>query len=64
MITVPGLPGTFPTDLILDNQNVVFAAIYFPSLYPVFLRKTPMRHETGTLAFRYLIYFPSDIIVL
>ena len=35
-----------------------------PLLYPVFLRKTPMRHETGALTFRYLICFPSDIIFL
>ena len=36
----------------------------FPLLFPVFLRKTPMRHETDALTFRYLICFPSDIIFL
>ena len=33
-------------------------------LFSAFLRKAPMRHETYWLAFAFLIYLPSDIIML
>ena len=52
--------------LIERNRKLFFRdkGMLLSSLFPVFLRKTPMRHETDALIFRYLICLPSDIIFL
>ena len=66
-------PGNITTSAMMGSNYgysmiwlvipIAFMGISF--IFPVFPRKTPMRHETDPLAnFRYLIYFPSDIISL
>ena len=73
-ISYISVPVTFPSGVFLNSlssvsvQGVIRSKPRdfsdFQRLFAVFLRKTPMRHETIAVAFRFLICFPSDIIFL